>query len=72
MLRQRLAKIPNELQNEWPDEVCELVTERLENKIGMILTEIAQWKLPGPVIEPANVAEAEAINNPSESEAARC
>jgi phage terminase Nu1 subunit (DNA packaging protein) len=45
LIRARLEAIPNDLQTEWPPEVRQQVTERLSDKIHLILTEMSQWRL---------------------------
>lgn len=47
LIRTRLESIPSELESEWPAEVRAQVTQRMADKIHLILTEMSQWRL-GP------------------------
>lgn len=45
MIRARIESIPNELETEWPPEVRAFVTERLSEKLKLILTSMSQWRM---------------------------
>ncbi len=45
LIRHRIETIPDELQTELPPEIRLAITERLRDKIYLILTEMSQWKL---------------------------
>lgn len=45
MIRHRMETIADELETEWPPEVRQVVTERLRDKIHLILTEMSQWRM---------------------------
>lgn len=47
MIRARLESIPQELESEWPAEFRALITERLQDRVRLILTEMSHWKLGG-------------------------
>jgi hypothetical protein len=62
MIRGRLESIPSELETEWPLEVRALVTQRMADKIHLILTQMSAWRLPPEATGPG-IQEAEAIDN---------
>lgn len=45
MIRHRIETIADELETEWPPEVRQAVTERLRDKLHLILTEMSQWQM---------------------------
>jgi phage terminase Nu1 subunit (DNA packaging protein) len=47
-IRLRLESIPGELQTEWPAELQAVVTQRMSDKLHLILTEMSHWRLEVP------------------------
>jgi phage terminase Nu1 subunit (DNA packaging protein) len=45
LIRCRLESIPDELHTEWPLEFRQEVTQRMRDKIALILTSMAAWRL---------------------------
>jgi phage terminase Nu1 subunit (DNA packaging protein) len=45
LVRSRLESIPQELESEWPADVRAIVTERLRDRLYLILMEMSQWRL---------------------------
>src|SRR4051812_4925756 len=45
LIRCRLESIPDELHTEWPLELRQEVTQRMRDKLHLILTSMANWRL---------------------------